>query len=120
MDLDLRVGRWRRRRRRRRGEVGALDLAHLVGLEDVAFLHVVEAIEQDAALEPLLDLADVVLEALELGDRALLDDRAVANYPHLGATANDAVRDLAAGDRPQARDLEQRPHLGLAERLLGR
>src|SRR6186997_234288 len=108
MDLDLRVGRWRRRRRRRRGEVGALDLAHLVGLEDVAFLHVVEAVEQDAALEPLLDLADVVLEALELRDRAVLDDRAVPNDPNLGATADDAARDLAAGDRPETRDLEER------------
>ena len=38
---------------RRLVEIGALDLAGLVGLEDVAFLDVVEALEQDAALEPL-------------------------------------------------------------------
>ena len=59
------------RRRGRRGvvEVGALDLARLVDLEHVAFLEVVEALEQDAALEALLDLAHVVLEALQLRDR---------------------------------------------------
>ena len=34
-------------------EVGALDLARLVHLEHVAFLHVVEVLEQDPALEAL-------------------------------------------------------------------
>ena len=38
----------------------------------------------------------------------------------LRAAADDAVRDHAAGDRPEARDLEQRAHLRLAEDLLGR
>ena len=47
-------------------QVCALDLLDLVDLEHVAFLDVVEAVEKDPALEPLLDLADVVLEALEL------------------------------------------------------
>ena len=39
-------------------------------LEHVAFLHVVEAVEEDAALEALADLARVVLEALQLRDRS--------------------------------------------------
>ena len=55
-------------RRRRRLEIGALDLARLVDLEHVAFLHVVEALQEDAALEAALHLAGVFLEALELGD----------------------------------------------------
>ena len=71
---DSSLGSAARRRRRRLVEVGALDLARLVDLEDVAFLDVVEALEQDAALEALRDLADVVLEALELSDRRLVDD----------------------------------------------
>src|SRR3954469_12140967 len=57
-------------------EIGPFDLTRLVDLEDVAFLDVVEALEQDAALEAFLDLADVVLEALELGDAGFVDDRA--------------------------------------------
>ena len=57
----------------------------LESLEDVAFLHVVEALEEDAALEPLLHLADVVLEALEARDRRLVDD---------GPLADDADRAL--------------------------
>src|ERR671919_2223891 len=79
-------------------EVGALDLARLVGLEDVAFLHVVEALEQDAALEALGDLAGVVFEPLELRNRRLVDDRAVADDAHLRAPPDDPARDHAAGD----------------------
>src|SRR4029077_14113622 len=45
-----------------------LDLASLVHLEDVALAEVVEPVEQDAALEALADLANVVLEALQLRD----------------------------------------------------
>src|SRR5918996_6270191 len=98
-------------------EVGALDLPRLVGFEDVAFLDVVEALEQDAALEALLHLADVVLEALEACDRRLVDDRALADDADLRVPADDAVRDVAAGDHAQARGAEERAHLGLAECL---
>ena len=61
------------------GEVGALDLTGLVELEHVALLHVVEAIEQDPALEALGDLAHVVLEPLSCPDRRVVDHRAVAD-----------------------------------------
>src|SRR5947199_10593544 len=43
-----------------------LDLARLEGLEHVAVLHVVEAVEEDAAFEAFRDLTDVVLEPLQL------------------------------------------------------
>src|SRR4029077_20988131 len=50
-----------------------LDLARLVDLEDVTLAQAVEPVEQDAALEALAALADVVLEALQLRDRRLVD-----------------------------------------------
>ena len=96
-----------------------LDLARLVRLEDVAFLDVVEALEQDPALEALGDLARVLLEPLQLRDRRVVDDRAVADDAHLRVAADDAGGDHAAGDRAEPRDLEERPHLGLADDLLG-
>ena len=96
-----------------------LDLPRLVGLEDVAFLDVVEAVEQDPALEALGDLAGVLLEALELRDRRVVDHRAVADDPHLRVSANDAGRDHAARDRAEPRDLEEGAHLRLADDLLG-
>src|SRR6266513_1651929 len=108
---------WRRRRFR---QVGALDLPRLVDLEDVAFLHVVEALEQDPALEALGDLTTVVLKALQLRDRGLLDDRAVADDPHRCAAADVALGHVAARDRAESRDPEQGPDLDLADRLLGR
>src|SRR5689334_10552280 len=89
------------RSRRRRVEVGALDLARLVDLEHVAFLEVVEALEQDAALEALLDLADVVLEALELRDPRLVDHGAVAHDADVRVAPHLAVRDVRAGDRAE-------------------
>src|SRR6266487_2911505 len=96
---------WRRRRFR---QVGALDLPRL------------EALEQDPALEALGDLANVVLEALQLRDRGLLDDRAVADDPHRRAAADIALGHVAARDRPESRDPEQGPDLDLADRLLRR
>src|SRR5919197_2151995 len=106
-----RLGRGRSRVFR---EVGALDLAGLEDLEDVALAEVVEALEEDAALEALGHLAHVVLEAPELRDRRLVDDRPVANDPHAGATADDTAGHVGAGDRAEARDAEELPDLDLA------
>src|SRR5918995_3334619 len=80
----------------RRVEIRAHDLLRLEDLEHVAFLHVVEALEEDAALEALLHFTDVVLEALELRDRRLVDDGAVADDAHLTAAADGAAGDHAA------------------------
>src|SRR5207237_3925314 len=79
-------------------EIRALDLANVVGLEDVAFLDVVEVLEVDAALEALLDLAHVVLEGPQLGDRRVVDHGALADDAAARAAADDAARDVAAGD----------------------
>ena len=98
---------------------GPLDLARLVGLENVAFLDVVEVVEQDAALEALGDLSCVLLEALELRDRRVVDHGSVAHDAHLRAPPHDARCDHAAGDRAEPRDLEEGAHLGLADDLLG-
>src|SRR5438045_3827079 len=67
----------------RDGLVGepAGDLLHLERFDDVAFLHVVEAVELDAAFEARLDLGGVVLEPLERGDLSLVDDDVVAQEP---------------------------------------
>src|SRR5512132_2004853 len=106
-------------RRGRLAQVGPLDLPGLVALEHVALFDVVEVVEEDAALEPLLHLAHVVLHAPQRSDRRLVDHGAVANDAPLRSTADAAARDHAAGDRPDTRSTEQRANLGLAERRLG-
>src|SRR5205814_5445221 len=97
---------------------GALDLPNLVGLDEVAFLAVVVALEVDAALEAFADLAHVVLEPLQRVDRRLVDDGAVADDPGPDAAADRAARDHGAGDGAEAGDADQRAHLGLAQRDL--
>src|SRR5690349_11671720 len=82
------------------------ELPSLVGLYGVSNLDVVEGVQPDAALEPFLHLARVVLEALQGGNLALeyldaLPDQAdVRVAPHL------ARHDLAAGDHADLGDLE--------------
>src|SRR4051794_37141598 len=95
-----------------------LDLTGLEELQDVALLDVGVALEHDAALLALVDLGDVVLEAAQRADPAGPDDRAVADQAGLGTASDLAVGDLTAGDRADARRLEGRLDLGLAERLL--
>src|ERR1700754_2167472 len=101
-------------------EGGPFDFARLEDLEHVALLDIVVAVEEDAALEALRDLADVVLEPLQLRDRRRVDHGAVADHANARIAADDPVGDHAARDRAEARDAEERPHLRLADRLLGR
>src|SRR5512146_1512576 len=101
-------------------ERGALDLARLERLEDVALAQVVEVLEHDPALEARAHLADVVLDAAQRGDRRLVDDGPVAHDAHLRVRADDAARDVAARDHADARGAEEGAHLDLADRLLGR
>ena len=75
-------------RRRGSGERPG-DLFELVGLDDVARMEVLEVGEADAALEAGLDLAGVVLEPLQRGDRS----RSRSRRPRGGAGPG------AAGDR---------------------
>src|SRR5581483_5440702 len=110
---------------RRRGCTGrlverrALDLTRLEDLEYVALAQVVEPVEEDAALEALAHLADVVLEAAELRDGGLVDPRSLAEDAHVRAAAHDAARDHAACNRAEPRDAEQCTHLHLTEDRLG-
>src|SRR6266516_3338061 len=69
---------------RRVGEIRALDLPRLIGLEHVALPH-------------------VVLEPLQLGDRRLVDLGAVADDAHTGIPAHHAARHHATGDRAEPR-----------------
>src|SRR5581483_12385775 len=89
-------------------------LALFVGLDDVAFLQVLEVAEPDAALEPGLDLTYIVLEAPERVDRALPDDGAVTEEADLRPAGDDAVRDVTAGDGADAGDAEDVSDFGIA------
>src|SRR3954453_19058690 len=75
----------------------ALDLLRLVDLDHIALLHVGVVLEDDAALEARLDLADVVLEAAKRSDPAVVDDGAIPPEPRLGAAADGAVGHVRAG-----------------------
>src|SRR4029453_2921724 len=57
------------------------DLSDLVRLDDVAFLDVIEVRDPDTALEPLAHLTDVVLEAAERADPAVVRNDPVADDP---------------------------------------
>src|SRR4051794_16975576 len=90
------------------------DLLDREGLDDVAALQVLVVLQADTALVAGLHFADVVLEALQGGDLALPDDRAVAQEPDLGATGDRPVEDVAAGDLADPRHGKHFPHLGFA------
>ena len=72
-------------------------------LDDVARLEVLEAVETDAAVEAGAHLGGVVLEAAQRSDLALVDDPAVAHQADGGGARDDAVDDVAAGDRADLR-----------------
>src|SRR5262249_21647419 len=88
------------------------DLLNLEGLDDVADLDVLVAVEPDAALEALLDLRDVVLEAAQRPDLPLVDHAVVAEQPQLRAARDRAFRDVAARDDAELRHLERVADLG--------
>ena len=81
------------------GAEPARDLLHLVGLDHVADLEVLEVVEADAALVARLHLARVVLEAAQAGDLARVDDDVVAHQAGRRVAGDLAVGDEAAGDR---------------------
>src|SRR5688500_3891386 len=90
---------------------------HLEDFDDVADLDVVVVLQADAALETVLDLADVILEAAQRADLAFVDDDVVAQQTGLRfAGARDAaLGDHAAGNRADLRHLEDLAHFGGAE-----
>src|SRR5919201_1381211 len=112
------VARLRGGRTDRFVERSPLDLTNLVRLEDVAFLDVVEVLEVETALEAFLNLSHVVLEAPELVDDGVVDDRPLPHDAAARAAPDDAARDIAARDRADARRTEELSHLGLTGRRL--
>src|SRR5690606_1926462 len=83
----------------RRARSATRLLAHLEGLDDVAFLDVVEGPEADTALEALADLRDVVLLAAQGVDGEVVpDDDAVPQHAGLGIAPDDTGADDRAGD----------------------
>src|ERR671938_1995766 len=102
----------------RRGGELALDRARRVDLELVAFLDVGEVTQHDAALEAGGDFAHVVVEPAQRLDLAVVDDRPVADEAHLRAAGDATLGDVGAGDRADARGLEDLADLDVTERLL--
>ena len=66
----------------RRRSQRARDLFDLVGLDHVALADVVVALDRHAALEAFLDLAHVLLEALQGAQHAVEDHHMVAQEAH--------------------------------------
>src|SRR5258705_3013618 len=86
-------------------------------LDEVADLDVVEPLEADAALEPGLDLADIVFEAAERSDLAFVHKDVVAEQARLrlAAARDAALGDQAAGDGAVLGHLERISDLGHAQ-----
>src|SRR5919199_3385937 len=74
----------------------APDLLDAVALDDVAGPHVLVVLEGHAAFLTGHDLAHLVLEAAERGERAFVHDDVVAQQPDPGAALHHAVGHAAA------------------------
>src|SRR6185295_3476238 len=88
----------------------ALDLDHLVGLQDVLLAQVLVVLQRDAAIEARADFLRVVLLAAQREDLAGMDDLAVAEDADLAVAEHRTVGDVATRDRADLRALEQRAH----------
>src|SRR5262249_35899706 len=95
-----------------------LDLLDLEALDDVVLLHVAVVLERDAALEPRVDLLDVILEAPQARELPCPDHDAVAQEARVARPLDHAVLHHAARHRAHLGDPEDLPDLGLAEDLL--
>src|SRR5690606_4600239 len=96
----------------------ALDELGVHELEHVAFPEVLETVERHAALEARLDVLDVFVDATQARQLAAPQHLAFAGQADLGAAADDAVGDAAAGDDAELARLEGRAHLGVADDAL--
>src|SRR4051794_17870785 len=86
---------------------GPLDLLHAERLDAVSDLDVIEVLDPDAAFLAFPDLAGVVLEPLEAGERTGVHHRPVPRDPRLGGSLNGAASHHAAGDGADLADLEE-------------
>src|SRR5688572_22056115 len=83
----------------RRAAEGSGHFFRAIGLDDVTDLQVVEVLDADTALEAFAHFADVVLEALQRGDRAVVDLDAIADETHAALPVDHAAAYHAASDR---------------------
>ena len=67
------------------------DALHGERFDDVTDLHGVEVAQRDTALEAVLNLAGIVLEALESFDAACVNGFAIADEAHLVVATDRAV-----------------------------
>src|SRR3954451_14932209 len=94
----------------------ARDLHHLEGLDDVAFLDVLEVAQHQTTLEALADLGGVVLLALERRQVEVVRHHgAVPEDPHLGVATEHTAGDHAAGDVAELGRAEDRTDLRLSQ-----
>src|SRR5919198_4361087 len=115
---EVASGRRRSRRSSATNKGLPRDLHHLVGLDDVTLLDVLEVLQPDAALIAGRHRAHVLLEAAQGVDAAVVDDHAVAHQPGPAATVHLPGGDVRAHHHADARHAEQLPHLGRAELAL--
>src|SRR6267154_4487807 len=101
---------------------GRLDFLDVEAFDHVADLDVVVVVERHAALEAVLDFADLVLVALQRLQRAFVDHHVVAQQADLGAALDHAFGDHAAGDVADLGHAEDFANLRVAEEglLVGR
>src|SRR5439155_13344635 len=97
---------------------GPRHFHNFVHFELVALFDVVESLDRQSAFEPRLDLAHVVLEALERIELAIVDDDIVAQDPDLRTAPDKAFEHVAAGDRPDLRYLVYLAHFDESELAL--
>src|SRR5690348_15377966 len=82
------------------------DLLDLHRLDEIAFFGGREAIENDTAVKAFLDLASIVLEALETADLPGPHEVAFAQDSRAGVPPHDTLGDHAAGDDVRLAQLE--------------
>src|SRR5579864_526800 len=94
------------------------DFLPYVSLDEVSRLDVLEPIEANAAVEARAHLGDVVLEAPQRRDLALVDHPVVPHQPDRGVARDEPLDHVAAGHRSHLRHLEGVADLGAADRDL--
>src|SRR5699024_1104197 len=73
-------------------------LHHDIGLHDIAFLNLVEAVKHKTALEARTDFLHVVLEALQARQFAFIDLISVSGNANLAVTLELSVQNVGTGN----------------------
>ena len=78
--------------------LGTLDLFGAIAFDNVADLDVLVAVDTNAALVALLDRLDIVFEAAQRGNLALVDDLESRTTRTLSSREISAIGDVATGN----------------------